>query len=178
MSDSVSGWTVDTLREAVNQRFADQDRLLTERFAMQQKAMSLAFDSADKAVQAALQAAKEATHKAELASDKRFDAVNEFREQQADIITRFLMRTEYNVSHQALADKVSDNNDRLTAQIAALELRLSSRLDLDQGENQGSYRSGVISEAKVNQKLVIAGIALSIAIIIAQVVISLISHHA
>lgn len=50
---NISGWTVDTLKEYVGQRFADQD----------------------KAVQAALLAAKEAVLKAEAASEKRFECV-------------------------------------------------------------------------------------------------------
>lgn len=87
----VSGWTVDTLKEYVEQRFTDQDR----------------------AVQAALTSAKEAVLKAENASDKRFDSVNEFRQQLSDQTNTFLSRPEYNAQHKALEDKVSDLTDRL-----------------------------------------------------------------
>lgn len=51
-------WTIDTLKEHLEQRFSDSD----------------------KAVQAALQAAKEAVIKAETAADKRFELLNELRD--------------------------------------------------------------------------------------------------
>lgn len=81
----ISGWTVDTLKEYVQQRFTDQDV----------------------AVQAALLAAKEAVLKAENASEKRFESVNEFRQQLSDQTNTFLPRPEYNAQHKALEDKVS-----------------------------------------------------------------------
>lgn len=87
----VSGWTVDTLKEYFEQRLTDQD----------------------KAVQAALTAAKEAVLKAENATDKRFDSVNEFRQQLNDQTNTFLSRPEYNAQHKALEDKVSDLTDRV-----------------------------------------------------------------
>lgn len=80
-----SGWTVDTLKEYVEQRFTDQDR----------------------AVQSALLAAKEAVIKAETATEKRFEATNEFRGQLADQTATFIPRLEYDAQHKALEDKVS-----------------------------------------------------------------------
>src|ERR1700677_2135325 len=54
-TDVESEWTVETLKAHYDQRFIDQDR----------------------AVQAALNAAEKAVTKAETASEKRFDGVNE-----------------------------------------------------------------------------------------------------
>jgi chaperonin cofactor prefoldin len=186
---AVSGWTVDTLREAVYQRFSDMDQLLAERFATQtkatdkafdaqQQAMQTAFTAADKAVQAALQAAREATLKAEVAADKRFDAVNEFRAQQQDLIGQFLMRAEYQVAHNALEDKVEDHNNRLLSQVTALELRLTTRLDRGEGSDLGENRAQGSSDARLNQRLVLAGVVISILVIVSQVVIAVVSHHA
>lgn len=67
-----SEWTVDTLKAHHDQRFADQD----------------------KAVTAALQAAKEATTKAERAAERRFESVNEFRQQLSDQAAHFMPRAE------------------------------------------------------------------------------------
>ena len=75
-----SGWTVDTLKEYIQQRFTDQD----------------------KAVQSALSAAKEAVNKAETAADKRFEAVNEFRQTLSDQTSTFMSRTEYEAKYDAL----------------------------------------------------------------------------
>ncbi len=87
----MSDWTFETFKEYIDQRFADSD----------------------KAIQAALQAAKEAVAKAEIATEKRFDAVNEFRGQLADQAATLLTRSEYDTNHKALEDKISDLTDRL-----------------------------------------------------------------
>jgi hypothetical protein len=69
----VSEWTVDTLKEHF-------DAILVEK---------------DKAISAALLAAKEAVTKAETASDKRFENVNEFRQTLSDQTSTFVPRTEW-----------------------------------------------------------------------------------
>jgi hypothetical protein len=74
------GWTLETLKEHYDQRFKDQE----------------------KAVSAALQAAKEATTKAENASDKRFEATNEFRGQLSDQAAQFMPRPEADLRLKAL----------------------------------------------------------------------------
>lgn len=88
---SVSGWTTDTLKEYIEQRFTDQDR----------------------AVQSALLAAKEAVIKAEVATEKRFEATNEFRQQLSDQTNTFVPRPEYAAQHKSLEDKVTALTDRM-----------------------------------------------------------------
>lgn len=87
----VSGWTVDTLKEYLESLRADDQ----------------------KAVQAALLAAKEAVLKAEIATEKRFESVNEFRAQLADQSNTLMPRAEYTVQHKALEDRVTDLTDRI-----------------------------------------------------------------
>lgn len=94
-----SGWTIDTFKEHVDQRFLDQQ----------------------KAVDAALTAADRATAKAEVASEKRFDAVNEFRAQLSDQANTFMPRNEAQVALGALADKL----DLQAARLDKLEGRSS-----------------------------------------------------
>lgn len=166
----------------LNERHATQTKATDKAFDAQQLAMKTAFDAADKAVQAALQAAKEATVKAEMAADKRFDAVNEFREQQADIIARFLLRAEYDASHKALVEKTDESTSRMNAQLAALELRLSKRLDVDDGKSAGVRSvtgTGYEMSAYNLDKNIATGVTsrawLSIFISVAVAVISLIS---
>lgn len=86
-----SGWSVDTLKEYIEALRSDDQ----------------------KAVQAALQAAKEAVIKAETATEKRFESVNEFRAQLADQSNTLMPRAEYTVQHKALEDRVSDLTDRI-----------------------------------------------------------------
>jgi hypothetical protein len=126
-----SGWTVDTLKEFMTQRFADQD----------------------KAVQAALLAAKEAVLKAEVASEKRFESVNEFRGQLADQTATLMPRQEYTVQHAALMEKVND---------------LTDRVNISDGKARGSQ----ITVGKIYAGLGAAVTILSIIVILANKVFS------
>jgi hypothetical protein len=201
---SVSGWTVDTLREHLGQRleaqrdalrqeieaqrdFArqqiadlressrtmttdlresirvqadDHRRMLDERYATQTKALDAAFKAAEQAVAVALANAEKATAKAEAAADKRFESVNEFRSALADQTASFLPRVEYETSHSAVSERITANADRL----AALELRLTSRLDLGEGTDRGAAASH--TEQRLNMSQVIAGLAVLVAALI------------
>jgi hypothetical protein len=122
----VSGWTVDTLHLHIIQRLGDLDRLLSRRM-----------DDADKAIQAALAAAEKATGKAETASEKRFEGVNEFRGVLQDQQQTLITRSEHAADIKSMGDRVTANADR----VAALELRLTSRLDTEQGRSGGERES-------------------------------------
>lgn len=78
-----SGWTTDTLHAHITRLMDERDRRYGERF-----------DAQALAVAAALAAAEKATTKAEGAAERRFEAVNEFRGQQQDIISTFMPRAE------------------------------------------------------------------------------------
>lgn len=97
-----SGWTVDTSRTDLLRIIDDLEKYTERRFTDQ-----------DKAVQAALLAAKEAVLKAETASEKRFESVNEFRGQLADQTATLLPRSEYDSNHKALEDKIDGLTDRM-----------------------------------------------------------------
>lgn len=71
--------------------------------------------SQDSAVAAALATSEKALIKAETATEKRFDSVNEFRGTLADQATRLLPRAEYDVQHRALEQKVEINENRISA---------------------------------------------------------------
>ncbi len=71
---------------------------------------------ADK-VELALTASDKAISKAENATEKRFEAVNEFRSTLSDQARDFLARGEYGANHAALVDKL----DALTARIGRIE---------------------------------------------------------
>lgn len=77
------GWTLETLKEHLQALMTEGDRRNQQRF-----------DGQEKAVAAALQAAKEAVTKAETAAEKRFDSVNEFRQQLSDQAASFMPRRE------------------------------------------------------------------------------------
>jgi hypothetical protein len=143
-----SGWTVDTLREHVAARIEDQSAFFNQRM-----------DDADRAIQAALHAADKAAVKAEVASEKRFEGVNEFRSALADQQRTLLTRGEYDAAYGALLERVTVINDR----IAALELRLTSRLDRGEGADAGA--AGQRTDQRLNMSQVIAAIATLAAVI-------------
>ena len=169
VSVSVSGWTVDTLkeflsekvfdtrdytrqqiidlREMTRQQAEDHRRMLDERYATQTKALDAAFKAAEQAVAVALSNAEKATTKAEAAADKRFDAVNEFRQVLSDQTSTFLPRIEYDTAHAAQTDRLNGISDRLSA----LELRLTSRLDRGEGVDMGQHRQ--VTEVRENKTL-------------------------
>jgi hypothetical protein len=138
------------LQEELDRRFASGDKLNGQRHADLKELMLTGQATARDAVQAALTAAKEATMKAELATEKRLEAVNEFRSQQGDLIRSFLPRPEYAAQHAALTEKI----DGLNARFAALELRLSARLDVSEGNQAGS--AGQRTETRLNIGTIIA----------------------
>jgi hypothetical protein len=77
------GWTIETLREHFDVVLGANDRRYEQRFKDSQTA-----------VDAALNAAKEAVLKAEMASEKRFEGVNEFRQTLADQQRTLMPRAE------------------------------------------------------------------------------------
>lgn len=99
--EQVSGWTVDTLRQHVQDMMREADRRYEQRFEAQEKA-----------VEAALANAKEANGKSERSDEKRFEAVNEFRDQQRDLIGTFMPRSEAEQIFQQLREAQSDIKTR------------------------------------------------------------------
>ena len=136
------------LRELLETRINALDRLLSRRM-----------DDADKAISAALASAEKAVTKAETSAERRFEAVNEFRKTLSDQASTFIPRGEYDAANAAVADRVNANADR----VAALELRLTSRLDRGEGSEAGA--AGQRGEQRLNLSQVIAGIATIVAVV-------------
>lgn len=96
------------------QRFEAQSDALTAAFLAQQTAMKTALEAAEKAVQAALAAQERAVLKAELASDKRFESVNEFRKTLADQQVTFMPKAEASVVTSSQNTKIQDLKDEVS----------------------------------------------------------------
>ncbi len=96
---------------ALHARLDALERMLDER----EDRTKERFVNMDRAVLAALAAAEKAVTKAEVATEKRFEGVNEFRETLRDQAATLLPRVEYQVQHKSLADLVAFNANRLDA---------------------------------------------------------------
>ncbi len=77
------------------------------------KRYELRASTQDNAVKSALDTSEKAIVKAESATERRFEGVNEFRQTLADQASRLMPRSEYTVQHKALEDKVEVNEARL-----------------------------------------------------------------
>lgn len=104
-------WTVGTLYAHFDARLRDM-----------RESIGNAIASADKAVS-----------KAEAATERRFESVNEFRNTLKDQAATFITRNDYDSRNQAVADK-----------IAALETRLNAHDSLTKGRSQGISAIGAI----------------------------------
>lgn len=115
MGYNTSGWTIDTLHQHFTTRLAEKDLRDQQRFEAQSSAIA-----------AALLAAEKAVSKAEAASEKRFEAVNEFRAQLADLVARLLPRIEYDAAHAAVIERIN---------------ALAARVDKTEGRS-GGFNAG------------------------------------
>ncbi len=88
-------WTLDTLRLYLLGRIEDNDRFYTQRM-----------DSQVAAVASALEAAKAAVAKAEMAAERRFESVNEFRSTLSDQQRNLMPRAEVAVLIASLDEKI------------------------------------------------------------------------
>src|ERR1022692_318141 len=144
------------MRGMLDERYATQTRMFDGAFEAQHAAVRTALEGAEKAVQSALISAEKAVGKAELAADKRFDSVNEFRQsvnefrqQLSDQTATFPSRDEVDTKIDSLRGQTEVNARR----IAELELRLTSRLDTEQGSRDGGLDSRVEYRAEAaNQR--------------------------
>ena len=78
-----SEWTIGTLKAHLDAILHDRDERYAERFSSQEKSVDTALAAAEKAVT-----------KAETATEKRFDGVNEFRQTLSDQAREFMPRKE------------------------------------------------------------------------------------
>lgn len=101
------------LKEYLLAIIEENDKRYEQRFRDTKIAVDAALIAADKAVAAALAGQKEAVIKAENASEKRFESVNEFRNTLSDQQRTFLPRNEYIIAHTSLGEKVDNLNSRL-----------------------------------------------------------------
>src|SRR5688500_19776952 len=129
--EKISAWTTDTLRslmyqmvqahtaqvdaqiEGLNALISEHDRRYQQRYESQQENVVAALTAQKEQVAAALMSADRAVVKAETASEKRFDAVNEFRATLADQAAQLMPRSEAESRLQALGEKLGDLNDRI-----------------------------------------------------------------
>jgi hypothetical protein len=98
-------WTIKTLHRHLSLLIAESDRRYEERFKATEKLTDQAMDSA-----------KEAVVKAELATEKRFDNANEWRDAMTDRDKLYVPREAFDAQANALSQKVQSLELRLEKQ--------------------------------------------------------------
>jgi len=132
----MSQWTLVTLREYVlaiiqtndarySERFESSQTALNAALTAQQTAMQTAFTAQKLSVDAALAAADRAVNKAEVASEKRFEGVNEFRGTLQDQQRTLMPRAEAEFADRVLAEKMDAMMKSMTEKIETMSTSLT-----------------------------------------------------
>ena len=131
----------------LNSRLADATKIaaLAAELKSFKEQMAAQFQSQKEQVALAMTSAKEAVTKAEVASDKRFEGVNEFRLTLSDQQRTLMPRQEAEVSFKGLAEKHDAMNRALTDKLVKLENELIESRGGKSGIREGwGYAVGVI----------------------------------
>lgn len=105
----------DAGQRAIDIAFTAQQTGLNAALLAAKEAVATALAAAEKAVNAALISSAQAVQKAELASDKRFESVNEFRGTLSDQQRMLMPRSEVEVLVKSLQDKIDSNVSAIRA---------------------------------------------------------------
>lgn len=102
-----------TLKEYLVALIDNNDKRYEQRFNDTKIAVDAALIAADKAVAAALAGQKEAVTKAEVAAEKRFESVNEFRNTLSDQQRNLMPRAEVDILVKSITDRLNkvENSD-------------------------------------------------------------------
>ncbi len=103
MADGRNGWSIETVREHLV-------ALLTAHEIMDEQR----HHSQAQAIEASRSASQMAIDKAENAMERRFDSINEFREQLSDQTRTYMPRAEYEAKHSAINARIDSIDSRLT----------------------------------------------------------------
>lgn len=135
------GWSIETALDHVLAIINEKDRRYEQRFQDQQKAVETALVAQEKAVNAALDAQKTAVAKAESATEKRFESVNEFRGTLDNQQRTLIPRSEVAVIVEGLNEKVA----QLTKQQDELKMAVANKLSEQKGVTGGwGYAVGAL----------------------------------
>lgn len=136
----------EALERKQQQILDERDNQYAQRFTAQQEALAAALQAQKEAVANALSAQQDAVVKAEDAANKRFDSVNEFRDQLRDQALLFMSKAEADARFKSLEEKTA---------------AASSRLDNINFTNQGSKDLWVILAGVFVLMLAIGGFVMN-----------------
>jgi len=123
------------------QRFDASQQALTVGFAAAKAAVDASFAAQKEAINAALAAADRAVSKAELATEKRFESVNEFRATLDNQQRTLIPRTEVDVTVRGLEEKIT----QVAKQLDQLRSERAGQVAERRGTKDGyGYAVGIV----------------------------------
>lgn len=165
-------WSVETLFAHLTALVGEVDRRYEQRFIAQEQALAAAFQAADRALQEAdrryeqrFQAQGEAIGKSEAANEKRFEGVNEFRDQLRDQASMFMPRAESEARTTDISTKIDTLERRQSENFGLIQ----SRLDIMVGQQHGAVTQR--TEGRDSNSAVIAMVTIGITVVLAAVTI-------
>jgi hypothetical protein len=182
----ISGWTVDTLhthfirqlellRASIAEWRHSDEQARKIAFSAQETAMQAALTSAQKAVEAAMAAQEKATSVANVANEKRFDSVNEFRGQQADILRVTMPRAEAEAIIQRATERIQELTSAMGQTVTRVELEAQRLRDQERYAELATRVTKAESAAlaaQASKAQIIAVLSIACAIIVATVVVA------
>ena len=150
LKHSSNEWTPENLYHFFMRVIESNDSKYAQRFNDLQHYIQAAVDYQKESIHASLKSAETAVLKAEMASEKRFDAVNEFRNTLADQQRTLMPRSEAEIVSKGIDSRLDE---------------ISNKLMIRQGEKRGTTETyaGMVS-------------IISIIIALASVLISFYKH--
>lgn len=100
------GWSLETALDYVLAVISGNDKRYEERFLASQKALEIGLAGTMREISVALAASKEAVLKAENATEKRFESVNEFRGTLDNQQRTLIPRSEVDVLIRSVTEKI------------------------------------------------------------------------
>lgn len=150
-----SQWTIETLREHVIALIGANDVRYNQRFEASQNAINTALAAQQKAMETALTSQKLAVDKAEIAAEKRFESVNEFRSVLTSQQGTLMPRPETTALLRALEEKLEaqrlsheKNMDTIVHTIADLRLAISHMMTIESHEVRYTQLQQLISDLR------------------------------
>jgi hypothetical protein len=139
-----------TLREHLETMLVERDKRYEQKFNDTKIAVDAALIAADKAVAAALAGQKEAVTKAEVAAEKRFESVNEFRSTLSDQQRNLMPRVEVEIMMKSVAEKIDGLSKLLDSRADANEKRIITLESAGKGVGVGmGYIIGIVGVVSI-----------------------------
>lgn len=140
-------WTIATLHEYLERIIREKEERYLAIFSEKESRYNQKFDDQERALLLSLDAATKAVTKAEIATEKRFESVNEFRGTLSDQSNRMMPRVESEQRHQA-------TNDRF--------ISLQSRLDKIEGRTGGLSAGWIVLVQIISTFIAIVSVVLAV----------------